>query len=306
MSLPKSVIEAGERADALMNALQTGNQPAAPAPQPAPAAPPAAPAPAPEPGSAQAPQVSAPDDASLEHRFKVLQGKYNAEVPRYVSQVSELNARNQELERLNRELTQKLAAAPPPQPLIRPEEIEEHGENLVDLIRRAAREESAADKAKIAELEQRLTQLGSNVAPKRGFLEVLAEKVPGWAVTNDDSTFHRWLLEKDPLSGRTRQSLLEEAQQQGDGERAANIFITFGKDRDSWAARSADALSSQVVPAAGAGGGNPAATAGQGRIWARAEVTDFYTKVRTGQIKGQEQAAIEAEIQRAMVEGRIR
>ncbi len=310
MSLPSAVIEAERRADALIQAIQSGNAPTqAPAPVEAPApAPVAAPAPAPQPGSTNQPTGSAPADDSDEHRYKVLQGKYNAEIPRLLDQVTRLTAQTQEQARLIEQLSAQLKSMPAaPTSLVTPEEVEEHGEGMVDLIRRAAREELATKDAAINELRLEIHQLrnGFVQTKQKGFLETLADAHPDWPVINDDQSFHRWLGQVDALSGRTRQDLLDEAQKAQDGTRAAAVFTAFKKDRDSWAATSSQALQNQLVPAPGAGGAGPQVQPGA-RVWTRAEVTDFYTKVRTGRLKGQEAAAIESEIQRAMAEGRIK
>jgi len=42
------------------------------------------------------------------------------------------------------------------------------------------------------------------------------------------------------------------------------------------------------------------------RIWDEEEVNQFYSAKRRGKVKGDEAARIEAEINRALVEGRIR
>lgn len=98
-------------------------------------------------GLTQEPQATSNDsmppvgqqDEQLEHRYKVLQGKYNSEVPR-------LSAENKELKSRLAEIEQKLLDlqnATPPQPLVSPQEIEEYGEGLIDVARRIAREELA-------------------------------------------------------------------------------------------------------------------------------------------------------------------
>lgn len=305
MSIPKSVQEQADRADAILAGLQPNASPA-PAPQPAPAPTPAAQqvdSNTPAPGSA-------PGEGAIEHRLNVLQGKYNAEVPRLHAQLSQSNAALEQANRLIEQLQQQVKAAPAePTSLLRPEEIEEHGESLIDVIRRTAREEIGGRDARITSLETELHQLRGGVGQLRQktFLETLSEKVPDWALINDDQQFHSWLAEVDDLSGRQRQALLNEAHQAEDGARAVAIFTAFRKTRDSWAARANDALSGQIVPGPGAAGGTPTGiTNPGGRIWTKAEINAFYTSVRTGRIKGAEAAAVEAEIQLAMAENRIR
>jgi len=146
LNLPRAVAEAERKAEEALQRLQQARQPQQtqdpqppaenlnqdPAPTPAPSEPaataPAAPAATPSEG-----------DEKWEARYKTLHGKYNAEVPRLHSALKErdskLNSLTEEVEAL------KQALAKPKESLVKPEEVNEFGEPLVDLIRRAAREE---------------------------------------------------------------------------------------------------------------------------------------------------------------------
>jgi hypothetical protein len=307
MPVPQAVIEMEQRANALIQSMNEGGaQPPTPAPAPPAQAPVAAPAaPQPQPTPQSQPPASAPAADTWEHRYSVLQGKYNAEVPKLVGQVSELTRKVDELTRLNAGLSEQLKNAPV-QPLVRPEDVEEHGESMVDLIRRAAREELQAATSKIDELSRELDAIKgpAQKATQQSFLTKLGELVPDWGQINDDASFHRWLLEPDELSGEIRQTLLDRAHGALDGDRAAKIFTAFKRARETWAASATDALSQQVVPNTGSAGAPPTQSV-QGKVWTRAEINDFYTKVRTGQLKGPEAAAIETDIQQAMIQGRI-
>ena len=308
MPIPKVVQDAADRADAIMSGNRNVQppQPAAPA-----AAAPAAPiqASAQPPGSSSQPQGGAPAVESTEHRYAVLQGKYNAEVPALHAQVRQLTG---ELERANQvvaQLQEQLRTAPPePAPLIRPEEVEEHGEGLISVVRRAAQEELRSRDSKIAELEAELHQLRGGVGKlsQKTFLQRLTEAVPTWASINADLGFHKWLDQPDDLTGRQRQELLTAAHADGDVEGVIRIFKAFERARDSWAQQAEVALAGQVVPGAGGAGGSPTLTNPGARIWSRAEVNETYRLIRIGQLKGQEAVAAEAEIQLAMKEGRIR
>src|SRR6478735_5978176 len=142
MALPQAV----ERAEQLANKLHaeaygTGDTPVVTAP-PEPIAI-AVPAPAPTTPAQPAPATehAAPPEDSWEAHYKVLTGKYNAEVPR-------LSADNRALKEAVTELTGKVGTLTkqiedvqskvPVEPLIKPEEVAEFGEPLVDMARRAA------------------------------------------------------------------------------------------------------------------------------------------------------------------------
>jgi len=308
MPLPSAVQAQLERADALIAQLSQDNQPAPPAAEPlAPQAPQVAPpAPSPIVDSRPVTPASAPADPAEESRFKVLQGKYNAEVPRLHAEVERLKREAEEAKRIADHYAEQLKAVPAP-PLVKPEEVEHFGEGMVDMVRRAAREELASRDKLIETLQAKVSQLATGVETtvKLGFFETLAKAHPDWGTINDDTTFHKFCGEIEPLSGRTYQDLLNAAQNAADGERASAVFTAFKKARDSWVSSSNEALGQQVVPNPGSAASGQQLDPTRSRVFSRQQVQDFYNGVRSGRIKGQEVADTEAEIQRAIAEGRI-
>lgn len=311
MPIPRSVQEQADRAEALRLQIQEGKLPAAAPvapPAPTPPAPPAvADTPAPAPAPTAAPPASAPADPKAEDRYRVLQGKYNAEVPRLSSERDQALRQAEEYKRQADELRKQLEAAPKPK-LVTPEEVEQFGDGMVDMVRRAAREELSAEQVRLAKLEAEIADLRSGVSTSRqlGFLETLTRDHADWPEINKDPAFHVWLAESDPLSGYSRQQLLDAAQDSQDGKRASAIFAAFKRARDSWTAESQSALSELAVPGNTAAATATPDTSTQGRIWMRKEVSDFYDAVRRRQYSAEQAQAIEAEIQRAIIEGRIK
>jgi hypothetical protein len=254
--------------------------------------------PAPDDGSQQS-QQTPPATDDWEHRFKVLQGKYNSEVPRFANENKELKRQLDELVAQVAELKKK-----PAEPLVRPEEIEEYGDGLVDLIRRAAREEVAAKDAEIEQLKSQLKQVSevtTNTVTK-DFWKSLTEMVPDWEALNSDAGFLRWLDEVDDLTGETRISLLGKAEASRDAVRAAQFFKRYKQTSSSWAANSNQSLANQVVPATNKAPDTPPSK----KVWTRAEIGEFYSRVRRGEVSDQDAIAIEADITAASIEGRIR
>lgn len=304
MPLPQAVIEANERADALIAQIQQND--AAPAFQP-----PAPPAPAPAPAEPQAPAQPAapasqppvaPADQSLEHRFSVLQGKYNAEVPRLNALVRDQKQQLEAAHARIHELQEQLGSATPS--LVKPEEVDEFGAGLIDVVRRAAREEQAASNAVIEELRAELNALRGGVATNRqeGFFDTLVKAHSDWAVINGDAQFHKWLEGTDELTGDTYQDLLDRAQAQQDGKRAAAIFTAFKTARNSWAANANAALANQLVPSPG----SPAQAPVPPQPISRAAINAHFEKVRRGGYASEAEAkAAEDAINRAVAEGRI-
>lgn len=302
MSLPRAVLEAEEKANKLHEELlkqqqapANGETPSDPPPSdPPPADPPVPPQPT---NDSPTPPASGQDD-NWEHRFKVLQGKYNAEIPRLAGENKDLKAKLTELEASLESLKNK------PEPLVKPEEIEEYGEGLIDVARRIAREELASKDAEINSLKAKIDSL-SNVTTKKveaDFFTSLTSMVPDWEQVNQDPKFLSWLDEVDELTGESRQTLLSRAEQSRDAARTAKFFNAFKKTSSTWAANSANALDQQVAPPTNKAPNAPPAK----KVWTRAEVSDFYARMRRGDISDADAVAIEADIHAAQIEGRLR
>lgn len=234
-----------------------------------------------------------------EHRFKVLQGKYNSEVPRFATENKDLKSR---LEQLESEMVQLKAT--PPEPLVKQEEIDEYGEGLIDVARRIAREELATKQGEIDTLKaqiQNLTTATTNTA-KNDFFKSLNAIVPEWEQINQDPNFLTWLDEVDELTGETKQSLLSKAEQARDASRVGKFFTSYKKTSASWAASSANALEQQVVPPTNKAPDTPPSK----KVWTRGEIAEFYDRMRRGVVSDADAIAIEADITAASIEGRIR
>jgi hypothetical protein len=314
LNLPRAVLEAERKADEALQRLQQARQPQQTPPETPPASqgdsdPPAnTPAPSEPAATAPAPASTPPAPASQdgddkwEARYKTLHGKYNAEVPRLHAAIKErdskLNSLTEEVEALKASLTK------PKESLVKPEEVNEFGEPLVDLIRRAAREEVQSKDAEIAALKKRLESIDSNVTQNRevSFFDKLTASVPDWMAINDDPDFHAWLGESDEITGVTRQAILSEAEEKRDADRVARFFKAFKKVQENTSAAANASLDSQVAPVATR---TPESPPGK-KIWTRAEIADFYARDRRGELNEKDAAAIDQEIQLAIRERRVR
>lgn len=312
MNLPRAVLEAERKAEEALQRLQTARQPQQqqndpppgdpPASDPAPTPPPSEPAATANPAPAATPPANTEGDEKWESRFKTLTGKYNAEVPRLHAAIKErdakLNSLTEEVEAL------KASLAKPKESLVKPEEVNEFGEPLVDLIRRAAREEVQSKDAELAELRRKLDQVQvATVETKEvGFYEALAQAVPDWVTINDDPEFHTWLGEVDDLTGMQRQQILSQAEEKRDAGRVARFFNAYKKVQQEKAAEANTSLDSQIAPPTSRVDAPP-----QGKkIWTRGEIADFYARDRRGEFSAEKAAAIDQEIQSAVAEKRVR
>lgn len=310
MNLPRAVIEAERKAEEALQQLQAARQPRQASQDPPPADSSGsgeAPPPTPSEPVAQAPAAPAPapqpeGDEKWEARYKTLHGKYNAEVPRLHAALKEreskLNSLTEEVEALKAQMATKHES------LIKPEEVNEFGEPLVDLIRRAAREEMSTKEAEIAKLKKELESVKTTTVQNKevNFFDKLASQVPDWMAINDDADFHAWLGEIDELTGTQRQAILSAAEEQRDADRVARLFKAFKKVQEKQQAAAATSLDSQVAPVTSRVEAPPKGK----KLWTRAEIADFYARDRRGEYSAEDAAAIEGEIQAAIREARIR
>lgn len=321
MALPSHLQAQLDQANATLDAMNSPQQPA-PEPQaaaPEPQAQVAAPEPQPEPTTA-APEPQAPQEPQAqsqqqpdvwEHKYKTLQGLFNREVPTLQGKVKDLESKlTQAVDRLNAAADAK-TATPEPQAL-NPQDVENFGQDLVDMVSRVARG-SLGDVAKV--FEQRLARIeealqGTTqqvaVTAEQSFFDRLAKAVPDWETVNMNQAFLAWLAEIDPILGQPRQAALDAAQQSLNADRAVAVFNAFKATLPQPAAPKASSpVDKQVSPKGSAA--SPAPQQNAPKVWSQQEVVDFYAAKRRGEFRGREAdgQALEAAINQAMAEGRI-
>ena len=140
-----------------------------------------------------APAAPVASDDGLRHRFDVLQGKYNAEVPRLHD---ELRATRSENERLRAELAamSRPEQTAPQQPANVVAGGEEYGFGegeakwIADVARSALQDDIAALKQSAQAMEEQRAQ-----AAAERFYADLDKAAPGWRETWQDAGFASWL-----------------------------------------------------------------------------------------------------------------
>lgn len=281
-----------------------------PAESPVPVDPPVAPVEPPAP-----PQPSAEDE--YRKKYEVLQGKYNAEVPRLHEQLREATAQIQQaLAELN-----ALKSAPPPQPPAPPQpdnDAEVFGEDIVEAIDRRAEQRARklveAELAKVnsyvKSLEDRLSGVSTQVTltAQDRFLKTLGENVPDYEQLNTDPGFLGWLGEVDPVYGLPRQEALNAAAKNLDAARVSTIFLAYkqltGKQVEQAAAQSTrQELERQVAPPT-ARTAPPQAPAG--RVWTAAEYQAALDPRNIAKLGREAADRLFSEAEQALAEGRVR
>jgi hypothetical protein len=267
------------------------------------------------------------DEENLTQKYRTLQGMYNAEVPRLHAQNRELNSRVQQLEQLLATITSQQSAPQSNGPVtqfITDKDQEEYGESL-DVMRRAARQELSEADARIAQLERTIQQMQGTLIPQvsslqhrqvvnaeQKFWSDLSATVPNWNDINSDAAFQSWLLEVDPLTGISRQTILEDAQRNLEVNRVSNFFKSWleisgqaNVAQNTRRATTASELERQVTPGRSRSTGNP--TGNTAKTYSRDDINNFFRDVRDGKYKGREadRDRIERDIFAAQREGRI-
>jgi hypothetical protein len=267
------------------------------------------------------------DEETYEQRFRTLQGMYNAEVPQLHRQVKEANQRMQQMESL-------LATMPAepvgqqqdqyePKTFISNTDVEEYG-NSIDVMRKVSKEELDPVVYEIQRLRAQVESLQANVVPQvenvvrqqtanagQSFWTQLQSMVPNWQEINNHPDFHTWLLEVDPMLGGTRQTLLEQAQQNFDAQRAASFFVTWQQLRAApQPAPRTEAQPSELEQQVAPGRSKSVAPAGpdSGKpTYSRRDISKFFDDVRAGRYNDRqdERNRVERDIFAAQREGRI-
>lgn len=272
-----------------------------------------APEPAPQP---------APPAEDWEQKYKALQGKYNAEVPRMAA---DIRALREELQALKSAPPPKPAEPEPKKPVVTDQDIVDYGEDLIDLIRRVSRGEVGPVveqlKPEIEQVKGQVTQAARQQATTSVY-SVLDRDVQDWRTINKSSEFLEWLNQSDPYVGDIRKNLLSDAFQKGDANRVAAFFKGFLAERQvvspppqqqpaASAPASVPAPQVSLEQLAGPAGAPSAAAQGvtptPAPSWTRAQVAKFYSDVAAGVFNKDpaRKAQIENSIAAAMREGRI-
>lgn len=294
----------------------------------------------------------ATDRTDWKQKYSVLQGKYDAEVPRLHVDLREANGAVRNLQEQVNTLQATVASlqavsdrrpTDPPPPAVSPEEIEQFGPDLIDVIERKAQE--VADKivaARIGKVETSVQQVQESVAStgktvaksaRDRVYEQLNLRVPEWATINKSDEFMAWLHKEDGLSGQMRGVTLRGMFERNDADGVVKIFKSFQKEHavgnsdpgstapnSDPANRLADpkpepqqSLDDLVAPGAPKTGPADAPKESEnGRIWTPKAITEFYTrknefvKTRPNDDLPDTMVAEERDLFKAQVEGRIR
>jgi hypothetical protein len=278
------------------------------------------------------------DDSSYEHRFKVLQGKYNAETRRLRDDNQSLTGRLTNLEMLLGRMaapapTPAPPAPPPPSFDVRPladSEVDEFGGDMLDAAARFTMQRVApvitALERQVADLTTRLAATSATAdtaattvatSKREQLFAYLDTHASDWRMVNVDEGFKSWLSEEDAMSGMTRHALLTAAYERNEGPRVLRFFQAYKAETSAGAEPVAGRQDNPANPVPRV---NPAALVAPGRgrniapatpaptfIWTPASIAAFYADVRAGVFKTNpsERDRLEQDIFLAQREGRV-
>lgn len=261
------------------------------------------------------------DEAKVwKQKYKTLQGMYDADVPRLHQQVKELTA---SLEQLKASISEKDKQAEQAQEeakyerlknLVTDEDRQEFGDELIEVQRKVAREETAelykqleAVKVENAKLRESLERTGSQVT-QSSFEQRLISLVPDFNQVNVSPAWIKWLDERDPLLRAPRRVVAEKAYAEGDAEGVAH-FVKLFKDALKQAEPEKKAvtqeLESQIQPSKSTS--SPTTPSPKGAIYTNDQVRQMFVKVTQLNKMGKldEARKLEAEIDSAYMQGRV-
>jgi hypothetical protein len=331
VKLPPSVAKQAAAAEALhTQTYQTEPPPVAQpdpaAPQPQPDPQPAlntAPQPAPKPPAPQVQPQPQPQPAPApdwEHRYHSMEGRYKQAALTIGSMQEQMSEMGDELLRMQRVLPAN-QVRPQPSTLLTEEDVKTYGPELLDVVKRAAREAVMPD---LQNTQSRMDQVNQRVARQttQGVYSILDQKVPDWRSINQSDRFKIWCGLRDVYSGDIRGKMLNAAFQAADAPRVIAFFTGFlaeeqatGQQPDPLAQPApqpprvaATPLETLVAPGRAKPPTGDSPTAVDKPIFTRAQIAGFYDLVRKGSYAGRDadKAKDEAAIFAAQREGRVR
>jgi hypothetical protein len=345
VKVPKAVVDAGLRAEAIQRAALGEAEPSVVAPPPNGEAQPNGAEPPPvQPVMPQpvAPHTPVPQTSSeqqppdWEDRFKAMKGRYD----KLVSDFGAMGEQISHLQTENAALRQNGPPMAPPdmnQPvnLLTQQEIDEYGPEFIDVVRRAAAEIAAPLQDEVRHLRGQLGTVQAETG--NAFLTrmnaTISGMIPNWQDLNRDPRFIQWVSLPDVYSGVIRQELMQQAWNSGDAGRVSAFFRAFiaeevAVDPQAGTTRANGGFPSSLSPAPAAGtqqavplqtrlsldtlvAPGKAHSASQQPadkpVYTAQDITRFYTDVAAGKWRTREadRAAIDADIIAAQHEGRI-
>lgn len=250
-------------------------------------------------------EVIKQEDNIWHERFKEINGKYLAEVPRLAADKRELKKDIARLEEQVRVLTEQIASASGNGKETHSQDAEinelldtfgEEGSQKINAYldkRVRALESRFESKLKPVETGIESIKTGQAVTAKQRYIENLDRLVPAWRKYDIDSGFRKWLDENTAkYSGQSFRQILTEADLQMNAATVAEMILDYENSIAPLKAASNDTkqkeLEKLVVPAKVGGSGSVPKGNETEKISIKV-IEKFYDDIKHGKFKGSEQ-----------------
>ncbi|PHS59632.1 MAG: hypothetical protein COB03_01975 [Alteromonas sp.] len=254
------------------------------------------------------PKPEIQDALYWQHRFQVLQGKYNGELPALRKEIEQLKQHVAGKDRRINEL-EKQAPAPDSSGITDDQLAhfkQEFGEDLVTFIERMTQKGAApTDAGNTKELQERLDRLESekHEDAEARFWVSLEQAVPNFRQVNSDPAFLQFLSTLNPQTGKQYQQALSQAQQSLDAKGVADVFKLY-LNQAKPTQQQRQVPDEQVEPRTTKATQTPNSQGG--KLWTGADIAQFYRDKTAGRYAADEAQRLEADIFAAQREGRVR
>lgn len=239
------------------------------------------------------------DAAKWEQRYRSLDGMIQAR-DRQIDQLHQLLAGMQA-----NPATRQDTEQPQAKHLVKKEDEEAFGADLIDLARRISKEESGAYiealEGKLAALEERLSGVAQTTAVSvhERFETRLTEAAPSWKKHDDNPAFIEWLQ-----ASPTRHKLFAEAVRAQEVGDVAYFFNEFDKQQAPAPTAIDPRLERQIAPGKSKSVATQAKNPADKKQWTRTEIADFFSNGKK-RYSAEDFARMERDAFAAQKEGRV-
>jgi hypothetical protein len=263
-----------------------------------------------------------PDEEDWKQKYHVLKGKYDAEVPRLHADVSALRQVVTDLQTQIKEVVEKKDDSQK-----KTDDTDDETLNFVSreypeiyaaiekLVEKKSGKGKQEDEAKLVKRIEAVERVAVDTAEDRFFRD-LTEVSPEWRTHKDDPRFMEWLQSEDPLTGYSRFSLAQQAQNALDGKRVGKFYQAFVKEvvgtkpaENGNGEKKEDKkdMSKFVAPPSSGGKGQTGKAGSDDNTITTSDIKKFYDDAQKGRYRGrdEEYRKMEAKIDRAVSEGKV-
>lgn len=259
------------------------------------------------------PESQEEDAAVWRQKYKTLQGMYDAEVPRLHTQVKELTDKVSDL---TKSLEEKKQQRKETEKLVTDEDVENFGEDLIEVQRKVAREVASQFEEELSALRTQNEELRAQFNTTKGeisessFEAKLHRLVPDFAEVNASPEWVSWLDEVDPVLRAPRRVVAQQAFEAADADGVA-YYIGMFKQQTAPVVEQPkvdtkkEELERQVQPSRTANAS--AELSKKGKNYSSAQIQQMFKKAAILSSTGKRDEAnkLEAEIDAAYMEGRV-